>query len=144
MLAPCAVVFCVVSIWIVVAFPDNALELLFYFAYMTVACTFLPLPTPQLAMDFGQRYDPVLAAVLGGIGFCISALIDYSLVTLVFRYEKIDRIRSTRTYHWAAKFFGKAPFAILLVAAFTPIPVDPVKLVACAAGYNRANTILTI
>jgi len=59
MLLVCAVAFCVVSLFIIITFPgQQALDLWFYFAYMTVACTFFPLPTPQLAMDYGQRFNP--------------------------------------------------------------------------------------
>jgi membrane protein YqaA with SNARE-associated domain len=144
MLAGCAVAFCVVSLWIRIAFPGRALELWFYFAYMTVACTFVPLPTPQAAMDYGQRFSPMLAAIVGGIGSCISGLIDYTLVTAVFRYEKIARIKRTRTYISVERLFKRAPFVVLVIAAFTPIPFEPVKLLACATRYNRIKFVLAI
>jgi len=142
MLLFCAITFCAVSVFIVIAFPDHVLDLLFYFSYMTIACTFLPLPTPEIAMDYGQMFDPILTAILGAIGFCISALIDYSLVAFVFRYEKISRIKTTRTYRYIERFFNKYAFVTLVIAAFTPIPVDPVKLVACASRYNRIKYVL--
>ena len=142
MLVGCSVVFCIMSMWITITFPDHTLELLSFFAYITISCTFIPLPTPQVIMDFGQRFGPASIAMIGGIAFCISALIDYSLVTFVFRYERVNRIKATRTYSYVSRFFDKSPFAILVVAAFTPIPVDPVKLVACAARYNRFKYIL--
>ena len=144
MLAGCSVVFCVVSLWIIIAFPDRALDLWFYFAYMTAACTFFPLPTPQVAMDYGQRFNPFLTAILGGIGSCISGLIDYILVTTIFRYEKIARIKTTRTYRYIERLFKKASFVILVIAAFTPIPFEPVKLLACATRYNRIRFVLAI
>jgi membrane protein YqaA with SNARE-associated domain len=140
----CTVAFCAVSLWIRIAFPGRAGDLWFYFAYMTVACTFFPLPTPQVAMDYGERFSPMLAAILGGIGSCISGLIDYTLVTVVFRYEKITRIKKTRTYINIERLFRKAPFVTLVIAAFTPIPFEPVKLLACATRYNRIKFVLAI
>ncbi len=140
----CAVAFCAVSFWIIIAFPGRALDLWFYFAYMTVACTFIPLQTPPLAMDYGQRFSPSLAAVLGGIGSCISGLIDYVVVTLVFRHERIARIKTTRTYRYVERIFGKYPFIVLVVAAFTPIPFEPVRILACATEYNKAKYVLAI
>ncbi len=142
MLMICAVIFCVASTFIVFAFTHRSLELLFYFAYMSVACTFLPLPTPPLVMAYGQKFDPFLIALLGGIAFCISALIDYSLVTLVFRYEKIARIKKTKLYYKVERIFNKYAFVSLVVAAFTPIPLEPVKVVACASRYNKVRFIL--
>jgi membrane protein YqaA with SNARE-associated domain len=111
---------------------------------MTFACTFFPLPTPQVAMDYGQRYNPYMIAVLGGIGSCIAALIDYTLVNFVFRYEKISRVKDTKTYLYIERIFKKAAFISLLVAAFTPIPFEPVKLLACATQYNIAKFLLAV
>jgi membrane protein YqaA with SNARE-associated domain len=135
------------SIYIVFAFPGHILDLLFYFTYMAAACTFFPLPTPQVVIDYAQRYGSmqyglVLIALLGGIAFCISALIDYSMVTLALRNGKIGKIKETRTYRYVERFFHKCPFVILMVAAFTPIPLEPVKLIACASRYRRAKFLL--
>lgn len=138
----CVIAFCSVSIWITITFPENIFDLFFYFSYMTIACTFIPLPTPQVAMDYGQRFNPILIAVLGGIGFCISASIDYSLVTLLFRSERIAKIKGTRTYLRVKRFFNKYPFITLTVAAFTPIPLEPIKLTACASQYNIVKYLL--
>lgn len=142
MLIACLVVYCVTSVCIVIVRSDHTIDLLFYFTYMAVACTFLPLPTPPMVMAYGQKFDPVLIALLGGIAFCISALIDYSLVTLVFRYEKIARIKETKLYCKVERLFNKYTFVSLVVAAFTPIPLEPVKVVACASRYNKVRFIL--
>ena len=109
---------------------------------MAVACTFFPLPTPQIVMDYAERYDPVSIAILGGIAFCISALIDYSLVTLAFRNDRISKVKEARTYRYVERIFNKCPAVILMIAAFTPIPLEPVKLIACASRYNRAKFLL--
>jgi membrane protein YqaA with SNARE-associated domain len=130
------------TLFIVIAFSGHILDLMFYFTYMTVACTFFPLPTPPIVMEYAQRYDPISMALLGGIAFCISALIDYSMVTFAFRYEKIAKVRNSETYRWAERFFSKCPFVGLVIAAFTPIPFDPVKLIACVSRYNRAKFLL--
>ncbi len=140
----CALAFCAASIWIVIAFPGRGLDLWFYFAYMTVACTFIPLQTPPLAMAYGQRYSPFLTATLGGIGSCISGLIDYVLVTVVFRHDKIAQIKTTRTYHYVERVFRKRPFIVLVIAAFTPIPFEPVRVLACATEYNKVKYVLAI
>ena len=144
MLAGCAVVFCVVSLWIAIAFPGRASDLWFYFAYMTVACTFLPLPTPQIAMDYGARFGPLLAAIVGGIGSSISVTIDYALVTVIFRYEKVARIKTTRTYLYVERIFGKAAFICLIIGSLTPIPFEPIKLLACVTRYNRFKYLLAV
>ena len=136
------VTYCLMSICIVFRIPEHALDLMFYITYMTVACTFFPLPTPQIVLDYATRYGPVLLALLGGIAFCISALIDYSLVTVALRNDKISRVKETRTYRYVERIFHKCPSVILMIAAFTPLPLEPVKLIACASRYNRAKFLL--
>ena len=136
------VTYCLMSICIVFRIPERALDLMFYFTYMAIACTFFPLPTPQIVMDYAQRYDPVLLALLGGIAFCISALIDYSLVTVALRNGTISKVKETRIYRYIERIFHKCPSVILMLAAFTPIPLEPVKLIACASRYNRAKFLL--
>ena len=143
MLTGCSVIYCLMCICIVIAFQGHFLDLLFYFTYMAVACTFFPLPTPQMVMVYAERYDdPISIALLGGIAFCISALIDYSLVTFAFRYDKIARVKNDQTYRWIERLFSKCPSVSLVIAAFTPIPLEPVKLIACATRYNRAKFLL--
>ena len=144
MLVGCAIVFCATSICILIMFPGRALDLWFFFSYMTVACTFLPLPTPQIVMDYGARFGPALAAIVAGIGSGISVTIDYALVTTLFRYEKISRIENTRTYIYVERLFNKAAFISLIIGSFTPIPFEPVKLLACASRYNRSKYLLSI
>jgi membrane protein YqaA with SNARE-associated domain len=142
MLIACLVVYCVMSVCIVILRQDHTLYLLLYFTYMAVACTFFPLPTLQMVMIYAERYDPISMALLGGIAFCISALIDYSLVTFAFRYDKIARVKNDETYRWIERLFSKCPPVSLAIAAFTPIPLEPVKLIACANRYNRAKFLL--
>ena len=144
MLAGCAIVFCATSLWIIITFPGQALALCFYFSYMTVACTFLPLPTPQIVMDYGATFGPVLAAIVGGIGSSISVTIDYALVAVIFRYERVARVKTTQTYLYVERLFNKAAFVSLVIGSFTPIPFEPIKLLACATRYNMAKYLLAI
>jgi len=134
--------YCAMFMYIAVAFSDHLLDLWFYITSMTVACTFFPLPTPPIVLDYGARYDASLIALLGGVAFCVSALIDYSLVTAAFRSDKIAKLKTTLTYSYVERIFHKCPFVILTTAAFTPIPLEPVKLIACASRYNRAKFFL--
>ena len=141
--AGCVVAFCVVSLWIVIVFPDRAVDLWFYFAYMTIACTFLPLPTPQIVMDYCTRFSPIiLIPVIGGIGSTISVAIDYALVAVIFRYEKFAGIKMTRTYLYVERIFNKAAFVCLLIGTLIPTAFEPIKLLACVARYNMVKYLL--
>ncbi len=128
------------------SFPfQQSLKLLFLLVYMTFACTFFPLPTPQIIMDYGGRgFDPILVAVVGGIGTCIASLIDYTMITFIFDYKKFAKLKQTKTYKYCAWFYNKVAFISLVIAGFTPIPFEPFRFLAAAAKYNRGKYVLAI
>jgi len=110
-------------------------------AYMSLACTFWPWPTTWLVMfaavPDGLGLDPVAIAGVCTLGTCIANLHDYYLVTFLYRYRPVRKIRRTRLYQRAATWFDRAPFATLTAASFLPIPIDVVRLLAISQGYPR-------
>lgn len=124
------------------AWPAPQLALLF--AYMSLACTFCPWPTAWLVMlastpavAGGYGISPLLVATVATVGTCIANLHDYYVVTFLYRYRPVRRIRKTRLYERAAGWFGRAPFVTLTAASFLPIPIDVVRLLAISQGYSR-------
>jgi membrane protein YqaA with SNARE-associated domain len=115
-------------------------------AYMSLACTFLPLPTTPVVMlaasPAGPGLDPLLVALAATAGTCAANLHDYYLVTFLYRYRPVRRVRRTRFYEKAAGWFERAPFAVLTAASFLPIPVDVVRLLAISQGYPRGRFTL--
>jgi membrane protein YqaA with SNARE-associated domain len=95
-----------------------------------------------MVMLYANQYGPALMAILGGFAYCISALIDYSLVTFAFRSKKVNRIKTTNLYHWLERVYAKWPFGTLALDSFSVIPFEPIKLMACAKQYNRAKYLL--
>ncbi|MBD3184916.1 hypothetical protein GF312_21720 [Candidatus Poribacteria bacterium] len=144
MLIGCGVVFVSMTFFIFAFFRQRFLDLWFYFVYMTIACTILPLPTPQIVMDYGQRFGPITGAMIAGIGSCISVTIDYMLVILAFRYDRIAKVKTTKIYRYLENLFRKSAFITLFIGSFTPIPFEPIKLMACAIGYNITKYLLSI
>ena len=119
-------------------------KLIFFFVYMTVACTAIPLLTPQLVIRYGAWFNPYLIAIIGGIGTCLGTLIDYGLLSFAFRYEKVNKIKSTRIYQYSARFFHKIAFISMVVAGFTPIPFDPFRFLAISMGYSKLKYVLAV
>jgi len=110
-------------------------------AYMSLACTFWPWPTTWLVMfaavPDGLGLDPVAVAAVCTVGTCAANLHDYYVVTFLYRYRPVRRIRRTRLYERAAAWFDRAPFTTLTAASFLPIPIDLVRLLAISQGYSR-------
>jgi len=123
---------------------QESLELIFLLTYMTFACTFFPLPTPQIIMDYGGRFDPVLIAIIGAIGTCMAGLIDYTVITYIFKHEKVAKLKQTKIYGYCSWLYNKIAFISLVIAGFTPIPFEPFRFLAGTTRYNRGKYVLAI
>ena len=123
---------------------QRGLDLLRFFVYMTAGTTFIPLPTPTWVMLYGMRFDPILIAFVGSVGTAMACLPDYPLISYALRHEKIAALKTTKTYQFSVRFFNKAPFISLVIAAFTPIPWEPLRFLAAATKYNRFRYILSV
>jgi len=117
--------------------PSGVGHLIFFAAYMSLACTFCPLPTAWIFLWVGRDHNPFLVCTIGALGTCIANLNDYYLLSFLLRYRLVDKVRKTRTYALAVRWFDKVPFVILSVATFLPIPVDVVRLLAISRRYSR-------
>ena len=131
--------------------PDlvQASHLAILLAYMSLACTFCPLPTTPVvlwaaapAVSHGLGLDPLVLATVCMVGTCAANMNDYYLVTFLYRYRRVQRIRRTRLYEKAAAWFERAPLATLTAASFLPIPIDVVRLLAISQGYSRGKFAL--
>ncbi|MBN2582872.1 MAG: DedA family protein [Planctomycetes bacterium] len=114
--------------------------------YMSMACTFFPLPTTPAvvlaASPDALGLNPWLLALVCTAGTCIANMHDYYLVTFFYRFRPVRRIRKTALYVKAARWFDRAPFVTLTAASFLPIPIDFVRLLAISQGYRRHKFLL--
>ncbi len=111
---------------------------------MSVAMTFFPLPTHPYVIYVGEQYAPWLVAVVGGVATCVAGLIDYLLLSLLMRYQRIRKLQQSSWYLRFSAFFRSMAFVTLVVAAFTPIPFDPFRFLAITTEYDKKKYILAI
>ena len=119
------------------------------FGYTSLACTFLPLPTAWIiiwaaapAAGGGLGIPPLIVATIGALGTAVANMNDYYLLTFLYRYRPIQKIRMTGLYRRAAAWYNRSPFAALAAASFLPIPIDIVRLLAISEGYDRFKFVL--
>lgn len=121
--------------------------LLKFTAYMSVCCTFLPLPTgpmiiflsgPGASIAPGSFWLTVFAVALSGaIGSTMANLNDYHIMVGMLRYQRLARVRNTRLYAVAVRWFERAPFTLQVIFNILPVPVDVVRFLAASHGYSR-------
>ncbi len=117
--------------------PTTADVLLDYFLYMSAATTFTPLPTPPVIIHAATKAPVALVAVVGALGTVVAYLIEYAVLGRVLAIDRLRGIRENRMYLRLASLFDRLPFISLTIAAFLPLPVDGVRLIAIARRYDR-------
>jgi len=131
------------------------IKLLIMVLYVSLACTFIPLPTGWLVAGVATREAAIAAGMsgsatvvalltalmvglLGAIGSTIANLNDYHLFTWMLRHHRIAAVRHTKAYQSAAKWFSRQPFFLIVVFNIVPIPIDAVRVLATTYRYPRA------
>jgi membrane protein YqaA with SNARE-associated domain len=117
-----------------------------YLFYLSLCCTFFPLPTAWIVMLLASREASLLDAVgwrvlavttLGALATGIANLTEYHIWTVALRYRQVNRVRETRLFRWAGRWFHTSPFAVLVGFSFIPLPVDVIRWLAVACRYSR-------
>lgn len=115
----------------------GAAPYLHYAVYMSLANTFLPLPTNPLIIYMGREYMPAIVALIGAAGTALANLTEYLVLGVLFETRRAARIRETRTYDRLRRLFETSPFLLMTAANFLPIPIDPVRWMAISVAYPR-------
>jgi membrane protein YqaA with SNARE-associated domain len=124
----------------------QAAKLLTFAIYVSLGCTFLPLPvnwivaavaTQTVAVGTGLWDTVLIVGLIGAVASTIANLNDYHLFTWMLRSHRIASVRHTRIYDVAARWFDKSPFFLVAVFNILPLPVDVVRMLAATHRYPR-------
>lgn len=122
-----------------------------YVFYLSLACTFVPLPTSWfvllLASPAGGLGIPVVGrivvlAVVGAFATSVSHVNEYHVISWLLRLGKIRRLQETRAYQWAERVFTVSPFLLQVMFNVAPVPADPVRWMATIYGYPLGKFFL--
>jgi membrane protein YqaA with SNARE-associated domain len=114
--------------------------------YLSLCNGFLPLPTTWVILLLASENVMVsqppflriaVLSVVGSVSTMVANLNEYHVLGYFFRARLGERIRRTRVYRWALRWFDLAPFQTLTLFAFIPIPVDAVRWLAILRRYSR-------
>ena len=120
-------------------------QLIGYFAYMSFACTLIPLPTPPYVIALGKVFQPGIVACVGAVANCLAALAEYYLITWLFSKTTLQqRVETNRIFQRFSHYFQRAAFACLIFTGVTPIPFEPFRLAAILIRYNVPKYLLAV
>lgn len=120
-------------------------QLIGFFAYMSVACTLIPLPTPPVVMALGEMFHPFIVGSLGAFGNCLAALAEYKIVLWgCSKTELEQKLVKSRIFRRFAHYFQKAAFGCIVFTGFTPVPFEPFRYAAILTRYPLWKYLLAI
>ncbi|MCK4628313.1 MAG: hypothetical protein KAT56_04880, partial [Sedimentisphaerales bacterium] len=79
----------------------------------------------------------LIVAAVGALGTALANLNEYHVFTFLLRFGRAHRLRHTRLYKSAARWFEVSPFVLMTVVSFLPIPVDLIRWLAITHRYRR-------
>jgi len=134
-------------------------EYLRYFAYVSICCNVLPLPSTPAILLMGKDFDllpgitvfssfvfnpnPLIAASLLAVATCLANMIDYELLGTVLRSRLLKKIRDSKYYESGIGYFNRVGFPLLTFVNFAWFTFDFFRLLAIAAGYARWKYVLS-
>ncbi len=123
-----------------------ALKLVGFTLYLSLGCTFLPLPsgwivaavaTREAAVAGGLAATVAVVGLAGAFGSTLANLNDYHVFTAMLRHHRVAAVRRTAVYRAAVRWFGRRRFSTVLIFSIVPIPVDVIRMLAATSRYNR-------
>ena len=96
-----------------------------------------PFPHEPVLLQAAKFFSPLWISVAGIIGCCTAGFLDYWIISpLINNYKVRPKLDNTRLFRKSLQYFFKYPFAILVVAAISPVPFYPFKFLSIAGHYS--------
>lgn len=92
-------------------------------------------PHEPVVIAYGSQGSIWWTAVAASIGTMVAGYLDHSVFTPVMNLKGLAGYKDKAWYQKAARLFTKYPFAVLVVAGFSPVPFFPFKFLSFSVHY---------
>lgn len=94
------------------------------------------MPHEPYILYAGTLYAPPLVAAVGTSACLVAIAIDYWMIGWVVRHRLVaPKLDQSKAYKTAERWFGKAPFLLIVATALAPVPFYPTKILAITSRY---------
>jgi membrane protein YqaA with SNARE-associated domain len=131
----------VVAVW----FPELR-QLAAYGLYVVPAHLLISFVPHEPWLFFAAKlYPPPVVATVGVLGCLAAITIDYWLIGWLVNHRFVaPKVEQSKAFKTAERYFGKAPFLLITVSAFAPVPFYPAKILAIATNYSLARFMVAL
>jgi membrane protein YqaA with SNARE-associated domain len=102
------------------------------------------IPHEPIIFYFSKYFSPLSVTLVTLLGTLFAEYLNYMLVKMFFKLPKVDDLRNHRTFKKATDYFLKLPFVSLVIAAITPIPFYPFRIIVPASEYPLTKYLLAL
>jgi membrane protein YqaA with SNARE-associated domain len=120
-------------------------QLFFLFLY-SIAGQFIiaVIPHEPTIFYYSKYFSPLSVTLVALLGTLFAEYLNYMLVRLFLQIPKMDDLRKHKTFKKATDYFLKLPFVSLVIAAITPVPFYPFRIIAPASEYPLKKYLLAL
>ncbi len=113
--------------------------------YSIPANTGLSLFSHEFALlDYGARQALLLSTLSATVGTVIAGVIDWRFFVPLLGSERLSVYRERNMIRSLLSRFKRAPFAVLVVTAASPVPFFPFKMMAFSVDYPLRRYLLAL
>ncbi len=102
------------------------------------------IPHEPIIFYYSKYFSPLMVTLVTLLGTLFAEYLNYMLVKLFFTIPKVDELRKYKTFKYATHYFLRLPFISLVVAAITPVPFYPFRIIAPASEYPLSKYLLAL
>lgn len=130
----------------VLKFAPSYKGLIWLYAYSIPSHLYISvLPHEPVLLFVGKLHNVFLVVLAAGVGTFIAGFIDYETLTPALKHKTIKNLyHGKQFYRKSVSLFYKAPFWVIVIAAFSPIPYYPFKLLSIASSYPEGRYLCAL
>ncbi len=102
------------------------------------------IPHEPIIFYFSKYFSPLSVTLVTLLGTLFAEYLNYMLVKLFFKIPRADDLRKHKTFKTATYYFLRMPFVSLIIAALTPVPFYPFRVIAPASEYSLTKYLLAL
>jgi hypothetical protein len=107
--------------------------------FMMLAGTFIPLPADTYILNQTPYASAINIALVGGFFNTVAVLFEKYFVSRLLLFKKGEKIKKMFNESSFSHYFLKYPALVLFVAALTPLPFEPFRLLAITNNYSNSK-----
>jgi membrane protein YqaA with SNARE-associated domain len=102
------------------------------------------IPHEPIIFYFSKYFSPLSVTLVTLLGTLFAECLNYMLVKMFFKIPRVDDLRKHKTFKTATYYFLRMPFVSLTIAALTPVPFYPFRVIAPASEYSLTKYLLAL